>query len=534
MEEDYEWLDETDKQKEHINNYLNGNEFLDGNMFYDESDFKVYKKINDKTPDEKDDDDDERNPFQIQRDRILFSEPFRRLQGKMQVFPVGEYDFYRTRLTHTLEVARIARSIVNRLNKTSASLNKLRYIDPVLVEAAAFAHDLGHPPFGHCGESMLNKLMERHGGFEGNAQTLRLVTHLIRDCKNSEGTGKCKKGISPSLALIDAILKYKDVGNIGNKKFIYKGQSEHLKEIAGVEDENFFRELLEDNENNLNDYQSPYRSIECQIMNWADDVAYSIYDIQDAINAGILTPYRIRKYLMDLLENPQDIFNDIKKKASLNIKEDTEAGKFAQKLKEEFKKDSEKDSEQDNENKKIDSSWFDNFKWVYEIMLGIKHGYAEHCCSKIVGYMIQKCELKRIEKDKEAKLPKKLRISNRYLYRLHIPEENRFLCELFKDIIKKLVYTQPEIQQLNHKYSRMIKKIFEVIEEQYINRYYKNKDPEYKILSNNAADRVKKERNIDKKYRLICDYIANMTDAYAMNLYERLFSAHHGSFRDIL
>ena len=147
--------------------------------------------------------DDYRNAFQIERDRIIFSYPFRRLQSKTQVFQAGEYDFYRTRLTHSIEVAKVGRSICEYLRARSPHLSAQFYIDPDLTEAICLAHDLGHPPFGHVGERKLNELMVAHGGFEGNAQTLRILTELIY-----ERPGRTQ-GVAPTRAFLDGVMKYK-------------------------------------------------------------------------------------------------------------------------------------------------------------------------------------------------------------------------------------------------------------------------------------------------------------------------------------
>jgi len=104
-----------------------------------------------------------RNEFQVDRDRVIHSYAFRRLQAKTQVFRPGEYDFYRTRLTHSIEVAQVGRSICNFLLKTSRHLSDTFHIDPDLVEAVCLAHDIGHPPFGHVGERTLNQLMKNFG-----------------------------------------------------------------------------------------------------------------------------------------------------------------------------------------------------------------------------------------------------------------------------------------------------------------------------------------------------------------------------------
>src|SRR5262245_66199947 len=113
---------------------------------------------------------DHRTPFQRDRDRVIHTSAFRRMQGKTQVFLSGEFDFYRTRLTHSLEVAQIGRSICSFLKQTSPFLNEEFFVDPDLVEAICLTHDLGHSPFGHAGERTLHELMKFFGGFEGNAQ----------------------------------------------------------------------------------------------------------------------------------------------------------------------------------------------------------------------------------------------------------------------------------------------------------------------------------------------------------------------------
>src|ERR1700744_4646906 len=118
---------------------------------------------------------DYRSVFHQDRDRIMFSPAFRRLQTKTQVFQAGEYDFYRTRLTHSLEVSRIAESIAIWLRHKYPHVAVALH----LLEAVCLAHDIGPPPFGHAGERVLNRLMAGHGGFEGNAQTLRILTRTI-------------------------------------------------------------------------------------------------------------------------------------------------------------------------------------------------------------------------------------------------------------------------------------------------------------------------------------------------------------------
>ena len=172
---------------------------------------------------------DYRTPFQIDRDRVLHTPTFRRLQNKTQVFWSGEYDFYRTRLTHSLEVAQIGKSICHWLkSRRDGPLAEDFFIDPDLLEAVCLSHDLGHPPFGHAGERTLNHLMRGHGGFEGNAQTLRLLTERIFSAK--------RRGMDPTRAFLDGVLKYKSpwsgliaaTGEPPEHHFIYDDQQAYL------------------------------------------------------------------------------------------------------------------------------------------------------------------------------------------------------------------------------------------------------------------------------------------------------------------
>ncbi len=247
------------------------------NQFYNEYDIKRLRKSTR---------EDYRTPFQIDRDRIIHSSEFRRLQGKTQVFLPGEYDFYRTRLTHSIEVAQIGRSISNYLASSNKDcFNENYFIDSDLVESACLTHDLGHPPFGHAGERTLHKLMRPYGGFEGNAQTLRLITKVFYRSEDE------RRGMNPTRAFIDSILKYKSLyGDLENPEnhFIYDDQKKYL-------DFTFDNKLSEMNLSSGDDLNS-LRSIECQIMDWADDTAYAINDLVDSISGGFITIYKLLKW----------------------------------------------------------------------------------------------------------------------------------------------------------------------------------------------------------------------------------------------
>jgi dGTPase len=160
-----------------------------------------------------------RSGFRRDFQRLSHSPSFRRLQGKTQLFPSEEHDFYRTRLTHSLEVAQIAKSIAIRLNNTDEyfSSHSKANIDLDIVEFAGLAHDLGHPPFGHNGEYVLDELMLDSGGFEGNAQTLRILTRLEKKTTTQVPVGSAidrdldvRRGLNLTCRSLASILKYDD------------------------------------------------------------------------------------------------------------------------------------------------------------------------------------------------------------------------------------------------------------------------------------------------------------------------------------
>ena len=225
--------------------------------------------------------------------RVIHSASFRRLQGKTQVFPGHESDFFRNRLTHSLEVAQISEGIADRLNDRDEFLRRHGYrIDTRLCATAALLHDLGHPPFGHNGERALDEVMKMHGGFEGNAQSLRIVSRLE---KKVVGPGEQPYGLNLTLRTLAAILKYDRP--IPPER---AAGSKVAKGYYGSEAPLVAR--LKEAVTGQVDFEGGFKTVECSLMDLADDIAYSTFDLEDALKARFLTPSDMLASSPELIE----------------------------------------------------------------------------------------------------------------------------------------------------------------------------------------------------------------------------------------
>jgi dGTPase len=226
--------------------------------------------------------DDDRDEYQRDRARIVHSAAFRRLQAKTQVMGVGEGDFHRTRLTHSLEAGQIGEGILARLNERHKD-DAIRVWLPSreLVQAACFAHDIGHPPFGHGGEKALHARMVGSGGFEGNGQTLRIVARLEKSRRGF--------GINPTRRTVLALLKYP----MPYSKFCATERRDHPPKCYFDAETDIVQWAIEPfnaadqarfMNGDIDDEKKPkHRTLDCSLMECADDIAYAVHDLEDIV-----------------------------------------------------------------------------------------------------------------------------------------------------------------------------------------------------------------------------------------------------------
>lgn len=399
--------------------------------------------------------EDYRTPFQIDRDRIIHSAAFRKLQSKTQVYLSGEYDFYRTRLTHSIEVAQIGRSICAYLNGNSKELGRNFHVDSDLVEACCLSHDLGHPPFGHGGERTLHRLFADIEGFEGNAQTLRLITDTLYQ------SGGRRSGMSPTRAFLDGVLKYKDsYSELGSPRnhFIYDFQRSYR---------DFAHDISPGGENGK--AVNKLTSLECQIMDWADDTAYCLNDIVDGVRAGFLTIERLERWA-----------------AREGLSAITEPLFTA--LIDEIRKDK------------------------LEAIFGAK-----------IGLFIKACRLA----SRENALAKR---SNRYAFALKVDEEAKQLADFYKRVALDLIFRSAPLQQMDFKGDRILEEIYRAIAECYIDP---SKQRSRILPEQPAAWMGEAKGDQAEQQLVARDYLASLSDGQAMRIHKRLYDPEYASIIDL-
>ena len=343
----------------------------------------------------------QRTRFQRDRDRVLHTSAFRRLEYKTQVFINFEGDYFRTRLTHTLEVTQIGRSIARALGANED-----------LVEAVCLAHDLGHAAFGHSGEMTLNKMMAGHGGFDHNRQSLRILTELEQRYPNFPG-------LNLTWEVREGIVKHETEYDVSDA-------SAYEPELRG--------------------------NLEAQIANSADELAYTTHDLDDGLRSGMLTPPDLAQLEMWqlLLEN---------------------VGWDGQRL--------------------------DNLT---------RHQLIRRLIGLLVTDVVEATD-KRIQASKAKNALDLQKLDHNVIgYSEDMQRRNRQL----KDFLFRNLYNHPRVVRMAVKAEKVLSDIFEA----YISAPA--------MLPYDFQEFIK-ERGLQ---RTVCDYLAGMTDRYAIQEYEKLFDPH--------
>jgi dGTPase len=342
---------------------------------------------------------DYRSVFQMERDRIIHAHAFRKLQSKTQVFLSGEYDFYRTRLTHSMEVAQIGRSICHYLRTRGGLLRDDFHLDSDLVEAVCLAHDLGHPPFGHSGERTLQELMAKWGGFEGNAQTLHLMTATM--FQNESGV----RGMQPTRALLDGVLKYKKLF----REFPAPPPNHFLYDPQAVVRDFVFGGAAIPSPLHEGEKLNLLKSVECQIMDWADDAAYSLNDIVDGVKAGFLTVERIEAWA---------------------------AGEA------------------------IDAERQRHLEVLFQAIRGDR---LENVFAQRIGAFITACRLRERENFMSGR-------TNRYRFDLVVAPEAEREALFFKKMANDIIFESPQLQQMEHKARKILFELWDSCWRNYVEK----------------------------------------------------------------
>lgn len=422
-----------------------------------------------------------RNQFSRDRARIIHSAFFRRLQGKTQVLGLGESDFYRTRLTHSLEVAQIGSGISEYLKSKYESDPLILNLIPEqnLIESIGLAHDIGHPPFGHGGEVALNYSMQNNDGFEGNAQTLRICTKL--------GEYSDEEGLNLTRRTLLGLIKYPNYHNVlvnRNKynpgtginldsyyppKCIFDCDSTHVDWILEpfTHDRIKFMSSIEKTDGEHG--KTIYKSFDSSIMELADDISYGVHDLEDAIALRLVTESQWQTDIVGKIKNPS------KKSAP-----EKECGLA----------------------KKIDNLTF--------LLFSGENKTRKKAITSLINYFITNINV----------VKQNIFTHDLLDYQAKLSDIARSELDILQQFVKDNVILTPEVQTLEYKGQQMIVTLFEVIAN----------NPS-RLLPNKYFNQYQAE---DNNLRVICDYLAGTTDDYATRLYHKIFTPSSGSIFDRL
>ena len=439
-----------------------------------------------------------RPPFVRDYGRIIHSASFRRLQGKTQVFPGHESDFFRNRLTHSLEVAQIAEGIADRLNHEYLEDQVDFQIDSRLCAAAGLVHDIGHPPFGHNGERALDEKMKMYGGFEGNAQTLRILSRLEKKAKYDRPKGgDLRAGMNLCFRTLAAILKYDFEIALKRPEATKPQKGYYASEAAIVAD--IKCKVLGGKQQPKG---SKFKTVECAIMDIADDIAYSVYDLEDSLKAGFLTPASILSTDDELLTRVAEVVTEqLKDDVAETITMKEVQGTLVYIFRDIFAIEETKTFD---ENDECRESNITNFISVMQASrdLHMDAGKRMKLSSELVHAFINHVELT-VNEDFPALSTVKLDRATRI--KVEILKQYTYLSTIYSNRVKLGEYRGTEL----------VSDIFDALQKK--NGHLLMPDDVRRQVQNAGDDEA-------LKARYICDFVAGMTDRYAVEFWARLRS----------
>ncbi len=403
------------------------------------------------------------SPFRRDYARVIHSSSFRRLQAKTQIFPSFENDFFRNRLTHSLEVAQIAKSIAMRLNNQH-NLN----LDYDLIETAALCHDIGHPPFGHNGEVALNNKMKEFGGFESNAQTLRLISHTAK----KDIYQKQSFGLNLTYRTLAATIKYDNlIPSVPSK--VTKGYYQEEACLVNNIKQNLLKPYGATSGNN-------FKTIECYIMDVADDIAYSTYDVEDALKGGFIDP-------LSMVSIDDGLLNKIHSEIPDNL--EISKNEIVNILKSIF-------------SDVIDFS--EDCNEIYKKSKNIANNSLLR--TKFTSKLVNSC-IENICIDINSKIP--------ILSKVYLSNEIQKQVEVLKKYILFKIIKSPKLNILRYRGREIISEIFDILI---------NSKLDDSLLPDDIGAIFYSANTKQKQARIISDYISSMTDRYIIELYNQFKS----------
>jgi dGTPase len=421
---------------------------------------------------------DHRSPFQRDRARILHSAAFRRLQSKTQVMGSGQSDFYRTRLTHSLEAAQIGSGITAQLRYKYPELcGQLFPADDTLIEALCLAHDIGHPPFGHGGEVALNFMMRDHGGFEGNGQTFRILTCLepFSELYGMNLTRRSLLGIVKYPQTIDLLQQSNRNSSPAQFRQLKASDWHPAKGLFcdDIDTLNWLLAPLSDADKvqfqqikqmDSGHHKTQFKSLDCSIMELADDIAYGIHDLEDAIVTNFVFRADFEQQVIEKLQQ-------------------------------------------------IDEPWLSQYsQQLADLLFSEFHYQQKEAIGALVNYLITEIELVDLNQQLSQPFAEPL-----LRYNAKLPDNAALVLQIFKDFVFDFVIKQTSIQRAEYRGQQIVMELFQALAS----------DPQ-RLLPKNTMQRWQlAQQHGQNPMRVIADYVSGMTDEYATKLYTTLFVPHN-------